>query len=424
MKLFYHVLFRLSIGIILILTAWAVFFYAAIIDEINDEVDDSLEDYSELIIIRSLAGEKLPSKDSGSNNQYFLTEVDEAYLRQHENISYRDSMIYIPEKKEREPARILTTLFRNEEGTCYKLTVSTPTIEKEDLRSAMLHLIVCLYVALLLTIILINVWVFRQSLKPLYVLLHWLDNYRLGKQNAPFRNPTDITEFRKLNEAALRYATRSEELFEQQKEFIGNASHEMQTPLAVCQSRLEMLMEDESLSETQMEELSKTLQTLDYATKLNKSLLLLSKIDNSQFADTTTVCLNEVLKRHLDDYREVYGYRHISLDFREEDRFLAEANESLATVLITNLLKNAYVHNVTNGKITIVLTAEQISFSNSGEKKPLDGERVFERFYQGGRKKGSTGLGLAIAASICRQYGLHLSYAYKEEMHVFVIKKR
>ena len=424
MKLFYHVLFRLSVGIILILTAWAVFFYAAIIDEINDEVDDSLEDYSELIIIRSLAGEKLPSKDSGSNNQYFLTEVDEAYLRQHENISYRDSMIYIPEKKEREPARILTTLFRNEEGTCYKLTVSTPTIEKEDLRSAMLHLIVCLYVALLLTIILINVWVFRQSLKPLYVLLHWLDNYRLGRKNAPFRNPTDITEFRKLNEATLRYATRSEELFEQQKEFIGNASHEMQTPLAVCQNRLEMLMEDESLSEAQMEELLKTLQTLDYATKLNKSLLLLSKIDNSQFADTTTVCLNEVLKRHLDDYREVYGYRHISLDIREEDRFLAEANESLATVLITNLLKNAYVHNVTDGKITIVLTAEQISFSNSGEKKPLDGERVFERFYQGGRKKGSTGLGLAIAASICRQYGLHLSYTYKEGTHVFVIKKR
>ncbi len=424
MKLFYHVLFRLSVGIIVILTAWAVFFYAAIIDEINDEVDDSLEDYSELIIIRSLAGEKLPSKDNGSNNQYFLTEVDEEYLRRHENISYQDSMVYIPEKRETEPARILTTLFRNDEGTCYKLTVSTPTIEKEDLQSAMLHLIIYLYVALLLTIILIDIWVFRQSLKPLYVLLHWLDHYRLGKKNAPLGNETRITEFRKLNEAALRYAARSEEMYEQQKQFIGNASHEMQTPLAICQNRLEMLLEDESLSEAQMGELLKTLQTLDHATKLNKSLLLLSKIDNSQFADTTTVCLNDVLKRHADDYREVYAYRGIALDIREEGQFRQEINESLATILMTNLLKNAYVHNVDGGDITVTLTARHIALSNSGEKKPLDGKRVFERFYQGDRKKGSTGLGLAIASSICRQYGLLLSYSYTDERHVFVIRKR
>ena len=233
MKLFYRVLLRLSVGIILILTGWAVYFYIAIIDEINDEVDDSLEDYSELIIIRSLAGEELPSKNSGSNNQYFLTEIDEEYANQHENISYKDSMIYIPEKRETEPARILTTIFKNEEDTYYKLTVSTPTIEKEDLRGAMLHLIIYLYIVLLLTIILINIWVFRKSMKPLYILLHWMDNYRLGKKNTPLQNQTSITEFRKLNEAAIRYATRSEEMFEQQKQFIGNASHEIQTPLAI-----------------------------------------------------------------------------------------------------------------------------------------------------------------------------------------------
>lgn len=99
MKLFYRILIRLSIGIILILTGWAICFYIAIIDEINDEVDDSLEDYSELIIIRSLAGEELPSKNSGSNNQYFLTEVSKEYAEQNEDICYQDSMIYIPEKK-------------------------------------------------------------------------------------------------------------------------------------------------------------------------------------------------------------------------------------------------------------------------------------------------------------------------------------
>jgi len=423
MKLFYRVLLRLSIGIILILTGWAVCFYIAIIDEINDEIDDSLEDYSELIIIRSLTGKELPSRNSGSNNQYFLTEIDEEYANQHEDISYQDSMIYIPEKGECEPARILTTLFKNKEDIYYKLTVSTPTIEKEDLRSAILHLIVYLYVALLLTIILINIWVFRKSMKPLYTLLHWLDNYRLGKKNRPLQNQTNITEFRKLNEATIRYAARSEEMFEQQKQFIGNASHEIQTPLAICQNRIEMLMEDESLSEAQLEELLKTQQTLDHVTKLNKSLLLLSKIDNSQFSDVATVNLNKILKQYIEDYKEVYGYKNISLTINEKGTFQTEINESIATVLMTNLLKNAYVHNTESGYISIHLTPQRITFSNSGEKKALNEKRIFERFYQGNKKEGSTGLGLAIAYSICKQYGLRLSYLYKNEAHNFFIEK-
>ena len=102
-------------------------------------------------------------------------------------------------------------------------------------------------------------------------------------------------------------------MFEQQKQFIGNASHEIQTPLAICRNRLEMLMEDDSLSEKQLEELMKTHQTLEYITKLNKSLLLLSKIDNGQFTDTKEVDLNVLLKQYLEDYKEVYSYKNIEV---------------------------------------------------------------------------------------------------------------
>ena len=104
-------------------------------------------------------------------------------------------------------------------------------------------------------------------MRPLYVLLHWLDGYQTGKRNKPLSNDTQITEFRKLNEAAIRYVERTEQMFEQQKQFIGNAAHEIQTPLAICRNRLEMLMEDDSLSEKQLEELMKTHQTLEYITK-------------------------------------------------------------------------------------------------------------------------------------------------------------
>ena len=292
MKLIYRIIIRISLLLTLVLGVWAFFFYMAMMDEINDEVDDSLEDYSETIIIRALAGEELPSKNSGSNNQYFLREVTSDYADIHEDIVYKDSMVYIVEKEETEPARILTTIFRDDNGHYYELTVSTPSIEKKDLIDAIRDWMLFLYVALLLVIIVVNVWVFQRNMRPLYVLLHWLDKYRIGQPNSPLKNDTKVTEFRKLNDAVRKNTERSEQMFEQQKQFIGNASHEMQTPLAICQNRLEMLMDDDALNETQLEELIKTHQTLEHISKLNKSLLLLSKIDNGQFTETKELELN------------------------------------------------------------------------------------------------------------------------------------
>jgi signal transduction histidine kinase len=413
------VLIHLLSGIFIILLGWAVFFYLGIMSEVNDEVDDSLEDYSELIITRSLAGKELPAHDSGSNNQYFLREVDESYVRSHQAISYRDSMIYIKEKNETEPARILTTLFKDKENRHYELSVFTPTIEKRDLQEAIFHLLIALFATLLIAILVINIWVFRRSMKPFYQLLNWLDKYRLGQENEPLDISTYTTEFRKLNEAVKRYATHSEEIYRQQKLFIGNASHEIQTPLAVCQNRIEMLMEDESLSEEQLSELAKTYQTLEYVSKLNKSLLLLSKIDNSQFVDSANVCINELVHRYMDDYQEVYDYKEIQITLNEKENFHLLINETLASMLITNLLKNAYVHNNEHGTIQIEIGKDYITFINSGDLQPLDEKRVFERFYQGKKKEGTTGLGLAIVAAICRQCSLAVSYRFVNNMHEF-----
>ena len=419
MKLFNRVLIHLLSGIFIILLGWAVFFYLGIMSEVNDEVDDSLEDYSELIITRSLAGKELPAHDSGSNNQYFLREVDESYVRSHQAISYRDSMIYIKEKNETEPARILTTLFKDKENRHYELSVFTPTIEKQDLQEAIFHLLIALFATLLIAILVINIWVFRRSMKPFYQLLNWLDKYRLGQENEPLDISTYTTEFRKLNETVKRYATHSEEIYRQQKLFIGNASHEIQTPLAVCQNRIEMLMEDESLSEEQLSELAKTYQTLEYVSKLNKSLLLLSKIDNSQFVDSANVCINELVHRYMDDYQEVYDYKEIQITLNEKENFHLQINETLATMLITNLLKNAYVHNNEHGTIQIEIGKDYITFSNSGDLQPLDEKRIFERFYQGKKKEGTTGLGLAIVAAICRQCSLAVSYRFVNNRHEF-----
>lgn len=423
MKLIYHTIFHLSLVLTAILTIWAIFFYITMIDEINDEVDDALEDYSETIIIRALAGEELPSGHIGSNNQYYLTEVSQEYAKSQSDIQYKDSMVYIIEKGETEPARILTTIFRDGQGKYHQLTVSTPSIEKEDLKKSIQLWIIFLYVALLLCIILVSVWVFYRNMRPLYILLHWMDEYQTGKNNTPLRNNTKITEFQKLNDAVVRYTERTEQIFEQQKQFIGNASHEIQTPLAICRNRLEMLMEDDSLSEKQLEELIKTHQTLEYITKLNKSLLLLTKIDNKQFSDTKNLELNTHLKQYIEDYKEVYQYKNIQVNIEETGHFYINMNESLATVLLTNLLKNAFVHNIDEGIIQIIITTDSIIFKNTGIKHPLDREHIFERFYQGNKKEGSTGLGLAIVDSICQLQHLKLQYSFEEEKHCFKISK-
>lgn len=423
MKLFHLVLWRISLALIVVLTVWAGFFYMAVVEEVNDEVDDTLEDYSEGLIIRALSGEDMPTASNGSNNQYYLYEVSESYAASHPQITYRDEMVFITEKSETEPARVLITIFRTEDERYMELVVYTPTIEKLDLLRAILGWIIFLYVLLLLIILSINIWVFRKNMKPLYVLLKWLDSSQLGKKNEPLENTTKITEFRKLNAATMAFVERGEKLFEQQKTFIGNASHEMQTPLAICRNRLEMLMEDETLTEHQLNELIKTHQTLENLTRMNRSLLLLCKIENGQFADTCSVCLNDILAHYLDDYKEVYAYRNITVTVTTDSSFCVEMNDSLVSVLVTNLLKNSFVHNIDGGFIYIKITANTFEISNTGEK-PLDRERIFERFYQGQKKEGSTGLGLALVDSICKANHLKIDYTYVENRHIFTISKQ
>ena len=422
MKLFHLVMWRMSAALIVILTCWAVLFYLTVMEEVNDEVDDLLASYAESLILRSLSGEEMPNASNGSNNQYYLYEVSENYAHAYPRISYRDEMVYITEKAEKEPARVLMTIFQRDDGSYMELVVYTPTIEKFDLQRAVLGWIVFLYVLLFLMILAVNAWVFRRNMKPLYHLLQWLENYRLGDTSVKLDERVPVVEFRKLNSAINSASERSNELFEQQKLFIGNASHEMQTPLAICRNRIEMMMEDESLNERQLSELMKTHRTLENLTRLNKSLLLLCKIDNRQFGDIKPVCLNELFRAYIDDYKEAYAYRGIRADVESEECFRVEMSESLATVLVTNLLKNAFVHGEEHGRIVIRFTSRSFEISNTG-REPLDGKRVFERFYKGSSsKEGSTGLGLALVESICKTYGLHVSYAFREGMHVFSVR--
>lgn len=171
------------------------------IDEINDEVDDSaLENYAEMLVTRSLAGGTATAY-SGANNGYYLHDVSAEYAEGRQHMVFSDEEIFIPEDEE-EPARVLRTIFRDSGGRYKGLTVMTPTIEKDDLQEAILWWIVYLYLFLLLAILLVNVLVLHRTLRPLYALLRWFDSYTVGRKNAPLVGDTKVVEFRRLNEAA------------------------------------------------------------------------------------------------------------------------------------------------------------------------------------------------------------------------------
>ncbi len=421
MRLISRVILRLSIALLLLLAAWATMFYYIMVDEINDETDDSLDEYSELIIMRALAGKELPAADNGTNNSYYMREVTAEYALQVPHVQYLDQEIYIESIKDMEPARVLRTIFRDGNGRYYELTVMIPSFERADLMETVLWWIVLLYVVLLLALIALNAWVIFRSLRPLYALLKWLDKLTLGSALPPLKNDTKVTEFRRLNEAMLRNAQRNNEMYEEQQSFIGNASHEIQTPLAVGINRLEIFASDPSLTEEQLGAVLEVGRTLDHLSKLNRTLLLLTKIENRQIPESSEVDVNRLVEQLAADCSEVYAGLGINVDIHEEAPLKFVMNDSLASTLFGNLIKNAFLHSPCGGTIEINVSSRTFSVSNTAEDGPLDGEQIFRRFWQGGKRTGSMGLGLPMAESICRLYGLRIAYNYKDGIHRFSI---
>lgn len=422
MRLVYRLVLRTLLILFPVMTLWGMLFYHAMIAEVVDETDDSLEDYSDGIIRRALGGDDLPSISNGSNNQYYLTPISDAEAAAMPRIAYADSMVYIIEKREREPARILRTVFVNDMGQHFQLTVATPSIDKEDLIRQIFYWVIFLYLILFLTVVAVNTLVFHRSLKPLYVLLDWLDSYKVGKDNAPLVNDTGVTEFQKLNEAATKNAERHEQYHRQQKAFISNASHEIQTPVAICLNRIEMMMGGDDLPEETMRGFGEVHTTLQHISRLNRSLLLLTRIDNGQFSDVANIDLCAMARRYADSFADIYSHRGINCEMRGEKQMHIMINPTMAEMLVSNLLKNAFVHSPDGATVIVTVTGMTMDFSNVAESGPLDGDKVFERFYQGSKREGSTGLGLAFCSAICRAYGLGIAYSYNDGTHHFTVR--
>jgi len=232
---------------------------------------------------------------------------------------------------------------------------------------------------------------------------------------------SDVDEFEKLNEV-LRFMTNKITTdYKSLKEFTENASHEIQTPLAIIQNKIEQLLQYENITENQIEKFSDILQATSRLSKLNKGLSQLVRIENGQYISVEKVDLVSIIENNLHQLEDMIESKKISVKTKFSSFEKIDINCNLAELLIFNLLKNAVKHNIVGGEINIIMQGKELIISNTGINKKLNINNLYGRFIKGSDSN-SLGLGLAIVNKICNNYNIVLSYDFREEFHILKLK--
>ena len=425
MKLVYKITLTLIVPLVVTLGLWGWLSYRTMERKIHADTDMILKEYSDAIIARKLSGMELPERFNGAYNTYYIKEVSPEYAAQNPAVEYGEAEVSLKTQEEFASSRIRKQIFKDKDGQYYEISVSLPTFEQETLVEHVLWWTGVLFVALLIALLAIGILVINYNLKPFKALMDWMDRYVPGHVGEPVPDNTDVLEFRKLAATVQKAVDRFEHEYEERRIFIGNASHELQTPLAVCSNRIELMLDRPGLDEDIAGELVKLHRSMQHLIRLNRTLLLLSKIENGQFPETVDVDLGAMVRDGISLNDEIYSYKSIASVLEEDGTLISCMNEQMASVLVNNLLKNAYVHSPDGGKVLVTVNENGFSVRNSGTAA-LDRSRIFSRFYlPGGRKEGSTGLGLALAYTVCDRNGMELSYDFVDNHHIFsvILKK-
>lgn len=259
----------------------------------------------------------------------------------------------------------------------------------------------------------------RYSLSAFYDTINKLRAFDVNKDNRLDLMTSDIDEFEQLNEVFNAMDKKIKQDYERLKEYTENTSHELQTPLAIINTKLDELIQADNLTEEQVKSIAGLIETTNRLSKTNQALIFLAKLDNRVFADAQLVSFNEVVRAQLENLEMLIDDAGLKVELVSTASPQIKMNASLAHTLIQNLLKNAIRHNVPDGHIHIRIEASSLQISNSGRVVSFDPEKMFGRFKKNSQHPQSLGIGLSIVKRICDISAISVSYEQKDTEHIF-----
>nr|WP_262903634.1 HAMP domain-containing sensor histidine kinase [Niabella beijingensis] len=302
----------------------------------------------------------------------------------------------------------------------YRFTVETNIEETRETIAVIAFITVGFVIIIMTGLLLLNRRLSLIVWKPFHSSLEKLKTFNLNSQTPVAFEENGIAEFEELNRSLHTLITHTIAAFKIQKEFTENASHELQTPLAVLKNKLDILLQDRDLTEKQYHIVEQMNNALGRSSRINKNLLLLAKIGNSQFDNSELIRFDLLLQHSMEVLEEHFEQKNISVTVGTLPQVEVRGNSSLTETLINNLLLNAIRHTAPGGTIRVGLEQKGFTMKNSGTG-PLDTGQMFKRFSKLSTDSNGSGLGLAIVNEICLFHNWQIHYRFEHMQHVFNI---
>ena len=302
----------------------------------------------------------------------------------------------------------------------YRFNIETNIEETQETIFFISITTVFLFVLIVGGLLVLNRRLSKSVWKPFRETLDQLKTFSLNNQTKIEFSKTDVSEFDELNQSLTKLIEHNVSVYKTQKEFTENASHELQTPLAILKNKLDILLQNQDLTEKQYQIAEEMNRALSRSSRINKNLLLLAKIENNQF-ENSEIHLDELLNQSMEILQEHFEQKNISVKTEISDNVTVNGNIGLTEVLINNLIINAIRHTSINGSISIKLNNSVFEVSNSGTEK-LNSDLLFKRFSRFSKDNNGSGLGLAIVKEICKSQNWTIDYRFENNNHIFSVK--
>ncbi|HRP92903.1 MAG TPA: HAMP domain-containing sensor histidine kinase [Ignavibacteriaceae bacterium] len=331
------------------------------------------------------------------------------------------SVLIKSEDEDGEPFRELTS-FVVVKGNQYKIITRISLLEKDDLILSISLVTIATVFIFFLFLYILNKTISQNILKDFYSTINKLEKFSVKSDMEFSLTKSDINEFEQLNKSILNLTEKAKKEYHGLKEFSEELNHEIQTPIAVVKSKLENILQNSSLNEQSISGLDIAIRNLNKLERINKSILLLNKLEHKGLFDVADINLTKEIKNVIETYKDFISSKSITINLSLKENVVLKANQSLINILLSNLLSNSIKHNILKGTIIIDLNDTELTFTNTGVKPKYDTQKYFDRFYKESNSPESVGLGLSIVKKICDLYGIEINNNFKDNLHSIVLK--